>query len=447
VILLFFARPNEKGIGPMMTDDRLHAELTARLLALSRADVTEIKISYQWQQSTRWANNAITQNISRTNESTKVTVAFGQRVGSAATNRRDEEGLRQVVERAEAIARASEPDPEFMPPVEPTSYLPVKAFYPETLESTPRRRAEAISVAIGICRAEGLNSAGCFTVRHDITTIANSQGLFARHSSTVCNFTCSAIGDDSSGWSQAVANDIREINAEAVAAAAVRKALLGRKPVNIEPKEYTVILEPPAVAELLTFMVSSMDARAADEGRSAFTGKEGQCLAVPDVRLRSQPDFDRCPTRPFDDEGMPLARVEWLADGVLQTLAYSRYWAQRQNRPFTGMPSNLIMEGKEPVASEAMVRSTAEGLLVTRFWYVRFVDPMRLLLTGMTRDGLFIIRRGTIVAAAKNLRFNESPLSMLKNIEQVGLSQRCGESLHVPALKVHAFNFSSVTTF
>ncbi|PIX39655.1 MAG: hypothetical protein COZ56_16795 [Armatimonadetes bacterium CG_4_8_14_3_um_filter_58_9] len=441
-------QPLARGVAVFMNEMRLQS-IVEELLSSSRAEATEITVSCHSQQSTRWANNAITQNITKTDESIEMKAAFGARAGSAATNQFDSDALRQVVEKAEAIAKASEPDAEYMPPVMPMSYVEVRSFHPKTAASTPQQRAQVIEAATALCAAKGLTSAGSFAVNHKVTTVANCRGLYASHPSTTVRFTCTAMADDSSGWAEAVANDIREMDFEAIATTAVGKALASRHPVNAEPKRYTVILEPAAVAELLGFMAWSMDARAAHEGRSAFAGKEGKRVAAPAVCLRSQPDLPGCPVQPFHADGMPVPAVTWVNDGTLRTLAYSRYWAQKQERPFTGMPTNFILKGKKSASVSEMVSSTEEGLLVSRFWYVRFVDPMKLLLTGMTRDGLFLIRDGKIVSAVKNLRFNESPLSMLAHVEEFGHAQRCGEYLpsYVPTLKVREFNFTSGTTF
>lgn len=430
-------------------------EVIASALNQATADQVELLLSSHSQSATRWANNAITQNIAKTDEKLTVKAAFGNRVGTTSTNVLDEESLKRVVEKAEAIAKASEPDTEHMPPVEPMEYPKVQSFHQTTADSTPQQRADAIRQAIELCESSSLRSAGSYTVETELTTVANSRGLFATHPSSYARFVVTGMTEDSSGWAEAISNNVAELDVKATADIAIQKAIAARRPVEIDPGRYTVILAPAAVAEILEFMVWSMDAKAAHEGRSAFTEKEGTTIAAPTVNLRTQPDHPLCPGSPFFDDGMPAPTVSWIEGGILKNLCYSRFWAKEKDHPFTGTLNNVIMDGANMSTAldthglANMIGSTDQGLLVTRFWYVRYVDPMKLLLTGMTRDGLFLIRDGAIAGAVKNLRFNETPFNMLQNIETLGIPQRCGEYVpcYVPRLKVRDFNFTSGTTF
>jgi predicted Zn-dependent protease len=256
------------------------------------------------------------------------------------------------------------------------------------------------------------------------------------------------LSPDSSGWASAGSHRYQDIDGHAAGERAAQKAIAGRNPQPIEAKPYTVILEPAALSEILSFLAWSLDAKAADEGRSAFAGKAGQQIGVPEIDLSSIPNHPQCPVAPFGADGMPSPTVQWIEGGVLRNLAHSRYWAQKMNRPYTGFPTNLIMSGSE-ASLEDMVASTEYGLLVTRFWYIRYVDPMKLLLTGMTRDGLFLIRDGRIASGVKNLRFNESPLRMLPRVRQLGVPQvvTVHGPAYLPAMKVDEFTFSSATAF
>jgi len=221
---------------------------------------------------------------------------------------------------------------------------------------------------------------------------------------------------------------------------------MARHPQEVPPGDYTVVLEPAALAELLAYMVWSMDAKAADEGRSPFTGKEGTAIAHEQVTLQSLPTHPECPSLPFFDDGMPAPDVSWIERGVLKTLVYSRFWAQKQGKPFTGFPTNLILQGGQH-SLEELIAQVEDGLLITRFWYIRYVDPMQLLLTGMTRDGVYRIQDGQVSHAVKNLRFNESPLVVLQNVRLLGIPQRVEGSFLVPSAVVDGFTFSSTTTF
>jgi predicted Zn-dependent protease len=193
-------------------------------------------------------------------------------------------------------------------------------------------------------------------------------------------------------------------------------------------------------------MAWSMDAKAADEGRSAFSGKEGNAVGNALITLQSLPTHPECPAEPFFEDGMPTPDVTWIENGVLKTLIYSRYWAQKQGKPFTGYPSNLILRGGSHTLQD-LIAQVDDGLLITRFWYIRYVDPMQLLLTGMTRDGVYRIQGGKVTHAVKNLRFNESPLVVMQNVRLLGTPQRVEGSMLAPPMVVENFTFSSTTTF
>jgi predicted Zn-dependent protease len=257
-----------------------------------------------------------------------------------------------------------------------------------------------------------------------------------------------------SGWAGADHPDWSQINFRAVAETAIRKARLSRNPRPIEPGRYTVILEPQAVGDLVQRVTGALNARTADEGRSAFSKRGGGSRVgerIVDARLSllSDPGDPQLLSAVFDDQGLPLARQVWIENGVLKTLAYSRFWARKQGRQPTGMVGALKLTGGDATVDD-MIRSTERGILVTRFWYIRPVDPRTLLLTGLTRDGTFLVENGRISKAVQNLRFNESPLFMLDRVEMAGRPVRVAGTesrgdLVVPALKVRDFHFTSVS--
>lgn len=427
-------------------------EILERALSFAQADHTEVSLSGSSEASTRYANNAITQNVAKTQMhlTVRAAVAKGEQfcVGSASVNDFSDEAIRRAVTKAEEIARHSAPDTEYLPPVGPQTYLNVEAFAPRTAEATPEDRARVIRACTERVAAQGLNSAGSYATDWWFIAIANSAGNFAYHRRSNAHFVCTVMSEDSSGWAGAVHEDAAYVRAEEATDIALQKALAARHPKTIEPGEYTVLLEPAAVAGLLSFFAWSLDAKAAHEGRSCFSSKEGEKIGVDSVRIFSDPADPRCPTTPFFGDGLPTMRVDWVKDGVLTNLSYSRFWAQKTGHVFTGTPTNLIMEAP-PEASdyEQLLAGVERGVLVTRLWYIRFVEPMTLLLTGMTRDGLFWIEKGKIAHGLKNMRFNDSPLNLLKNIVAFGEPVRVGESMAVPALVVKDFHFSSGTTF
>jgi len=350
------------------------------------------------------------------------------------------------VKRAEEMARVAEPDTEFLPPPEPAVYRPVQAYADSTAHATPEDRACVVRQVIAEANARGLKTAGSFATNTYVRAVANNRGLFGFHTATQALLICTMMTEDGSGWAEQTHEDMVTIVPQAVARRAADKAEAARHPQEVSPGDYNVVLEPAAVAELLAYMAWSMDAKAADEGRSAFSGKEGNAVGNALITLQSLPTHPECPAEPFFEDGMPTPDVTWIENGVLKTLIYSRYWAQKQGKPFTGYPSNLILRGGSHTLQD-LIAQVDDGLLITRFWYIRYVDPMQLLLTGMTRDGVYRIQGGKVTHAVKNLRFNESPLVVMQNVRLLGTPQRVEGSMLAPPMVVENFTFSSTTTF
>ncbi len=414
----------------------------------ARADHTTLVLSGSKEASTRFANNAITQNVSKADTTLTVEAAFDNKVGVARINQMNSEAVADAVRRAEEIARNAAPNTEYMPPIEPCSLSEIAAWDEPTANADPETRASGIVAAIAVAEQAGTVAAGSFATESGFTAMLNNRGMFAYHRRTDARFVCTAITDTSSGWAERSSIAVADVSPAAVAERAVGKAVAARSPRELEARPYTVILEPAAIAELLAFFAWSLDAKAADEGRSALSGKLGETIGVPDLTIVSDPYRAECPAAPFIEDGMPAPTVTWVRNGVLSNLSHSRYWAQKSGRTFTGRPTNLIMDGADS-SFQRLISQTSAGLLVTRFWYIRFVDPMKLLLTGMTRDGLFEIRDGEIIGGVKNMRFNESPLRVFQNIVGIGSQEpatgyaRC----LVPPVKVDNFAFSSDTAF
>lgn len=421
-------------------------EICEKAIAFSEAEHVQVNLNGVRSASTRYANGEITQNVARNQATLRITCAYGNKVGQCSTSRLDTESIREAVKRAEEMARVAQPDTEFLPPPDPTTYRLVQAYADSTAHAPPDDRARVVLAVINEASARGLKTAGSFATNAYVTAVANNKGLFGYHTATQASLICTMMAEDSSGWAEQTHEDINRISPEAVAQRAANKAETARHPQEVSPGDYTVVLEPAAIAELLAYMAWSMDAKAADEGRSAFTSKEGTAIGNQQVTLQSLPTHPECPAIPFFDDGMSTPDVTWIENGVLKTLAYSRYWAQKQGRAFTGHPSNLILQGGSH-SLEDLIAQVEDGLLITRFWYIRFVDPMQLLLTGMTRDGVYRIQNGRVTHAVKNLRFNESPLVVLKNVRLLGEPQRVEGNMLVPPVVVDGFTFTSTTTF
>ena len=427
--------------------ERQQAEhILSQTLTFKQSDHLELSLHGGIEANTRFANNTITQNTVQKNVTLHVSAAFGQKIGHASTNRLDPDSLREVVNRAEQIASHSEPDTEYLPPAAPSEYIEIPAYDEVTAKTSPQVRAEAVKDAIKFCERQKLQLAGHFATGYQFDAIANSQGMVGYHRHSSANYTNTVMTSSSSGWAESVGETLDQITPKETVEIACQKALTGQSPKEIPSGKHMVVMTPSAVAGLLSYMFYSMDAKAADEGRSAFSELEGRKIATDGVQIYSHPQHSACPASPFFSNGLPTTNVYWIRRGILENLAYSRYWAQHTGHAYTGHPTNFIMDGTD-ASLDTLIASVDQGLLITRFWYIRFVDPMKLLLTGMTRDGLFWIENGTVQYGVKNLRFNESPLNVINNIEMFGEPKRVDGSSHVPSLKIRDFTFTSGTSF
>jgi len=296
-----------------------------------------------------------------------------------------------------------------------------------------------------------LVAAGFFESRDGFFALASSAGAFAHYASTEAEFSATVRTPDGtgSGWAQASSWKGGDVDWAAVGRRAVDKAQRSVEPRRLEPGAYTVILEPEAVNDLMGMVRFALHARGADEGRSFFSkpgggNRLGEKLFAEKVTLTSDPADPHVPAQPFDRDGLPLPRRTWIEKGVLKELVYNRYWAKKQGRTPTGQPPNLIMAGGDTTL-EQMIKSCDKGILVTRFWYVRMLDPRMLLLTGLTRDGTFWIEKGEIAYPVNNFRFNESPVTVIANAEALSAPVRTSAGVLVPAIKTTGFHMASIS--
>ncbi|HEU5219892.1 MAG TPA: TldD/PmbA family protein, partial [Gemmatimonadales bacterium] len=415
---------------------------------------------------TRFAGNQISTSGDNTNTSVTVRSVVGSKVGQAGTNRLDEAGLKAVVDMSERLARLSPDDPELMPELDPQQYQPGLGWSESTARLDPAGRAAAAGSITEQARSAGLVSTGYLETRATAQAIANSKGLFAydRDTDAVLTTTVRTADGQGSGWAGGASNAWSALDPAALGARAVDKAKRSVGAVAIEPGRYTVVLEPTAVGNLLQLLTGAMNARGADEGRSFFSrqgggNKIGEKVMDERVTLASDPFDPDSYGAPFTGEGLPTRRVVWIENGVVKNLNYDRFWARKQGKEPTGAGGGFggggggvkMLGGDETV--DSLVAGCERGLLVTRFWYIRGVDPRSVLFTGLTRDGTFLIENGTITKAVKNFRFNESPVIMLNNILAMGKPVRvsasesgnAGAAVVVPPLRIRDFNFTSLS--
>ncbi|HVH13390.1 MAG TPA: TldD/PmbA family protein, partial [Longimicrobium sp.] len=398
--------------------------LAQKVLSFSTADEARVNINSGTQGNTRFAQNQVSTAGDAYDANITITSAFGKKTASATTNRFDDEALRQMVQTSERLARLVPEDPEYMGELEPQQYISSEPYFDSTAEITPEARARAVMEIAGPAMRQNLVSTGFLSHFTGSNTVANKKGLFAYARGTGVSFTTTVRTPDGtgSGWAGGGENDWSKMNFGSLAETAIRKAEMSRNPRAVEPGEWTVILEPTAVANLVNLMVFAMNARNADEGRSFFSkqgggNKLGEKFLDERITISTDPADPRTAGNPFTGEGLPNRATTWVENGVLKNLIYNRFWAARNNREPTGFPGAYRMTGGNASMDE-MIRSTDRGLLVTRLWYIRPVDPRTILFTGLTRDGTFLIENGRITTAVKNLRWNESPIFLLNNIEQ-----------------------------
>jgi predicted Zn-dependent protease len=433
--------------------------LLRRTLGFSQADEARANLQSGASGNTRFAVNQISTSGDVNNASLVVTSAFGRRVASATTNSFDEASLRRVVETSERLARLTPENPEYMGELGPQDYPDVSAYFDATAALDAEARARAVREITARAQEAGLVSTGYLPYVAGAQAVATTRGLFAYGSSTRAALTTTVRTPDGtgSGWAGTGVSDWRHADPAALGETALEKARLSRDPVEVEPGSWTVILEPTAVANLVQRLAFSLNARAADEGRSFFSrpgggNRIGERIVDERVTLRSDPTDPNLATIPFGGDGLPSRPITWVENGVLRNLIYDRFWADRQGREPTGFPAGFAMAGGDATIEE-MIASTDRGLLVTRFWYIRSVDPRTILFTGLTRDGTFLVENGRIAHAVKNLRWNESPIAMLNNIEMMGTPLPVGASesgdvgfpMMMPAIKAREFTFTSVS--
>ncbi|NVO85444.1 TldD/PmbA family protein [Hymenobacter terrestris] len=425
--------------------------ILTKVLGFSKADECEATLSGQSGGNVRSARNAISTSGGIDNVSLAVEARFGKRSGVATCNQFDDATLRTCVTRAEEIARLAPESPEYMPLLGAQKYLPItNSFAKATAAITPDYRAEQVGNSMAISAERKLSSAAFLNDSSGFVAKRNSKGLEAYQQQSGLEFSVTVRTPDGTGSGYAMAdyNDAAKFDAKTLTRIAADKASGSRNAKALEPGKYTVILEPAAAVDLLNNMMGSFDARNADEGRS-FLGKKGggnrkgEKLFDERVTIYSDPANAELPDLVFSGDGRPQQRTAWIEKGVVKNLYSSRYWAQKASIPDIARPGGWIMEGGTQSVQD-LIKGTAKGILVTRLWYIRAVDPQTLLYTGLTRDGTFYIENGQIKFPVKNFRFNESPIIMLNNLEAFGKPVRVGGNL-VPPLKIRDFTFTSLS--
>lgn len=440
------------------TDMRRIAE---KIFKFSDADETEVEIGVVSDALTRFANNTIHQNVAEQLLTVSVRTVLDGRTARATTNKTDDESLRRAVAASKALAISRPRNPDLLPMPGPQKYDKVSRYFENTAHASPADRARAVARVAEMAEKNKQTAAGIFTTGVTQSAIANTNGLFASHRQTRAEFSITILESDSSGWAKANAPDLSRIDPTALAASASEKSAASRNPTEVEPGKWTVILEPAAVLDLVGFLFYDFAGTSVADQRSCFNKRMGKKVVGENITLHDDVFHPLQSGAPYDGEGIPRQKILLLDKGVPKNLVYSRATAKKMKARPTGhgfslpndfgeAPMNLVFAGGDSSVDE-MVRSTGRGILVTRLWYIREVDPYEKVLTGMTRDGTFLVQDGKVAGGLRNFRFNQSMLEMLSNVELLGASVRAaGEEsfeMVVPPMKVRDFHFSEVTKF
>lgn len=437
-------------------------EIAQVALATSKADQTEVLLMSMDSALTRFANNSIHQNVSESNGTLRIRVALGKRTGVAESNDLSPEGIRRTVETARAIAQLHPENPDFMGLPPPRDIPEVQGYATTTANFTPEARALFVRAICQQANANKLVAAGAFRTETFELAVANSLGTFAYHPGTIADFHTVMMADSASGYASAVSPDVRDLSSEKVGRQAIDKALRSRNPIALQPGEYTVLLEETAVSDLLEFLgLQAFNALAVQEDRSFMRGHLGEKLMSELVTIGDDALATNTIPVPFDYEGVPKQRVTFIEKGVARGVVYDTFTGGKEGKSSTGhslpapnsfgpIPMHMYLGGGSATREE-MIRSVTRGVLVTRFWYTRVVHPLHVILTGMTRDGTFLIEHGEVTQPVKNMRFTTSYLDAMKNVRQIGQETRLvredwmGRNFRAPSILVEGFNFTGVT--
>ena len=458
------ASPRKTAASAELLHERELRRIVDTVLGLAKsteAEETEVHVDEVADTLTRFANNGIHQNVAEHGLTVSIRTIVDGRTARATTNRLDEDSLRAAIEASLSLAHSQPKNPLLLAMPGKQRYQHVNRFIKQTATLSAEDRAHAVRRACDLAVKKGQVAAGIFSSGQSQSVMGNSRGLFAAYRETHSEFSITMQEDPAASWAKANSADVRVFDPQKLAARASEKGHLAVGARELPPGRYTVILEPAAVLDLVGFLFYDFAATALQDKRSCFNDRMGKRVFGKNISITDDVYHPLQQGAPFDGEGVPRQRVLLVERGVPKNLVYSRAAAKVAGRRPTGhgfalpneygeAPMNLVFAGGDS-SVDKMIASTERGLLVTRLWYIREVDPYEKVMTGMTRDGLFLVENGRVTSAARNFRFNQSLIEMLKNVELLGLAVRAtGEEafeMVVPAMKVRDFHFSEVTRF
>lgn len=438
-------------------------DISRQVLALSPADETEVVLTATDEHLTRFANNEVHQNVAETNLEVRVRVALGKSVGVATGNSLEMDALQKVVDSAIRLAQA-QPENEQWPglPEPDTNFQDVPGFEPDTASASPRIRASAVERVTRPAHEAGCVASGALSTSAYELSVANSKDLFVYYPWTVADFVTVIMSPSGSGYAAATHKDINRIDTGALGEEAIRTAVASQNPINVEPGEWDVVLDSYAVADMVRFLGTlGLNGAALEEQRSFASGRMGEQVTGENVTLVDNALDPETVPMPIDYEGLPRQKVMLVQNGVVKNVVWDHFWATRAGTRSTGhalpapnswgpMPDRIQMAAGNTPRDE-LIKGMKRGLFVTRFNYTRVVHPVKTIVTGLTRDGTFLVENGEIVGPVKNLRFTESYLDAFNRIEAISqerrlLSDRMGPFL-VPSVRIKNFTFTGKTQF
>ena len=446
-----------------MTGEEELKKLTDRALAISQADQTEVVVIAPQSALTRFANSYIHQNVEQQDIDMRVRAVIGKKIGVASSNDLSDEGLRNVVGRALTLAQHQKENPDFQSLPAPKPIQHVDSFVERTARTGPEERAAMVGQICSAATSAGLNAAGAFRTSATEIAVANSLGVFAYHRDTMADVNTVIMSEQGSGHAERISLDVGDIDGAEVAKEAVDTALRNVDQIELEPGEYDVVFQEYAVADLLDFFAYlSFGAQAYQEKRSFMAGRIGERVMGENISIWDDGLATNTSPNPFDFEGVPRKRVDFIEKGVARDVVWDTYTAGKEGgRESTGhalpasstfgpVPSNMFLATGDATLDE-MVASTKRGVWVSRFWYTRPVHPLNVVVTGMTRDGTFLIEDGKITKPIRNLRFTQSYLEAMNRVEAIGKTTMLHHAIagvcRVPALKIGKWNFTGVSQY
>ncbi len=440
-------------VAPTLLSQEQALSLVEKAIKQSEAEDVFVSLSTGEESLSRFSENQIGQNISRTRFNLNITSYFGTRSASASTTEIDLEAIAAAIRRSEELARIAPEDPEWVPLLEPQVYEQRTPAFDAATATTPLERGKIIRQVCDRSMKANVNGSGTLSTEVFLRAVGNSRGLRACNQGTETDFSFTARIGDGSSWSQQTAWALEQLRIDSLTEQLIERAKRSSHPRTVNPGIYPVVFDGAAFADLLSWIVWNLDARAADEGRSFMsrTDESGkptgnrlnETMFSPLVQVQRDPAHPLLQSGTFSGDGLSNGYLGLIENGVPKTLSYSRYWAARQGKQPTGSLAPIVMAGANQSLSD-LIAQTERGVLVSRAWYVRYVNPRTLLVTGMTRDGTFWIENGQIAYPIKNFRFNQSLPEMLRDVDALSTVQRYGSSV-IPGVRVRAFNFSSIT--